>query len=77
MWGNVISTVNDVAYLDTMDEVISMVLEFAEAARHAQDDVMMGAYLKMASRSLRCAIEIYGDHFAQNRAEMKLGEESR
>lgn len=65
---------SDIAYLDTMNEVLVMALEFLEEARNAKDDVMMGAYLKMASRSLRCAMEIYGDRLARNRAEMKQGE---
>jgi hypothetical protein len=65
---------SDIAYLDTMNEVLAMTLEFLEEARNSHDDVRMGAYLKMASRSLRCAMEIYGDHLAQNRVEMKRGE---
>jgi hypothetical protein len=65
---------SDVAYLDTMDEVLELVLEFTERARQAQDDVMLESYLKLASRSLRCALEMYGEHLAQNRVEMKLGE---
>ena len=65
---------SDFGYLNTMDEVLELVLEFAERARQAQDDVMIGAYLKMASRSLRCALEMYGEHLAQNRDEMKMGE---
>ena len=50
------------------------VFEFAEEARQSQDDVRMGSYLKMASRALRCALEIYRDRLAQNRAEMELKE---
>ena len=65
---------SDFAYLDTMDEVLEMVFEFAEEARQSQDDVRMGSYLKMASRALRCALEIYRDRLAQNRAEMELKE---
>ena len=65
---------SDVAYLDVMDEVLCMVLDFTEQARQAQNDVTLGAYLKMASRSLRCALEMYGEHLAQNRDEMKQGE---
>ena len=64
---------SDFAYLDTMDEVLEMVLDYTEGARNAQEDVAMGAYLKMASRALRCALEIYGDRLAQNRVEIKLG----
>ena len=51
-----------------------MSAEFIEASRHADDDVMMGSYLKMASRCLRCALEMYGEHLEQNRSEMKHGE---
>lgn len=65
---------SDYLYLDTMDEVLSMVSDYVESARNAQDDVIMGAYLRMASRALRTALEIYGDHLAQNRVEMELGE---
>ncbi len=50
-----------------------MFFSFAEAARNAEDDVTLGVYLKMASRSLRCALEMYGEHLAQNRDEMKHG----
>ena len=65
---------DDVAYLDMMNEVLVMTLEFIEEARYSQDDVRMGAYLRMASRSMRCALEIYRDRLAQNRAAMKQGE---
>jgi hypothetical protein len=65
---------SDVAYLDTMNEVLVMTLGFLEDARTARNDVRMGAYLKMASRSLRCAMEIYGDHLSATRTEMKQGE---
>ena len=65
---------DDIAYLDTMNEVLVMTLEFLEEARQSQDDVRLGAYLKMASRSMRCALEIYGDRMEQNRSAMKQGE---
>lgn len=64
---------SDAAYLDTMDEVLELVLQFAEAARDADDDARLGVYLRLASRSLRCALEMHGEHLAQ-RAEMKMGE---
>ena len=67
---------DNVAYLDTMNEVIVMTLEFLEEARNSHDDVRMGAYLRMASRSLCCALEIYGDRLAQNRAAIKQGEKT-
>ena len=67
---------SDIAYLTTMNEVLTMVVEFAEEAQNSQDDVRMGAYLRMASRSLRLALEMYADRLAQNRAEMEQGERS-
>ena len=57
-----------------MDEVIGLVIEFAEKARHADSEVLLGAYLRMSSRAMRTALEIYGDRLAQNRAEMEKGE---
>jgi hypothetical protein len=65
---------DDVAYLDTMNDVLVMTLEFLEEARLSQDEVRLGAYLKLASRSMRCALEIYGDRLAQNRVAMEQGE---
>ncbi len=65
---------DDVPYLDTMDEALELVLQFAEAARNAEDDKTLGVYLKIASRCMRCALETYGEHLAQNGVEMKLGE---
>lgn len=47
-----------------------MTAQFVEQARQSQDDVRLGAYLKMASRCMRCALEIYGEHLEQNRREM-------
>lgn len=67
------------AYRDTMDEVLGLALEFLEKAQQAaadDDDMRVDAYLKMASRTLRCALEIYGDRLAQNRVEMEQGEKS-
>ena len=65
---------SDFAYLDTINEVLTMVIEFAEEARNSDDDARMGAYLKMMMRCSRCAAELYGEHLAQNRAEMERGE---
>ena len=53
-----------------------MAEEFVEEARHSEDDVRMGSYLKLASRSLRIALEMYGERLAQNRAEIKQGEKT-
>ena len=51
-----------------------MTAQFVEQARQSQDDARLGAYLKLASRCMRCALEIYGEHLAQNRSEMSKGE---
>ena len=64
------------AYVATMGEVLEMTAQFVEEARQSKDDVRLGAYLKMASRAMRTALEIYGDHLAQNRAEMEQGEQN-
>lgn len=44
----------------TMDEVLETVMEQCMLARDASDDRVLGVRLKMASRALRCALEIYG-----------------
>ena len=64
----------DVAYLDTVFEVLELVIVFAQKAQEAQNDVMLDSYLKMASRSLRCALEMHGEHLAQ---EMKINESAK
>jgi hypothetical protein len=72
-----VEMLKDIAYLDSMNDVLIMALEFMEEARQSNDDARMGAYLKMASRCLRCAMEMYGDHLAQNRALLKQGEKAQ
>lgn len=67
---------DDYAYRTTMDEVLAMTEEFVEEARHSEDDVRLGSYLKLASRSLRIALEMYGERLAQNRADIKQGEKT-
>ena len=53
---------SDVAYLDTMNEVLEMTAQFVEEARQSEDDARLGVYLRMASRCMRCALEMYGEH---------------
>ena len=60
---------SDFAYLDTMNEVLLLVIDFAEEARNSSDDARLGAYLKMMMRCSRCAGELYGEHLA-----LKTGE---
>jgi hypothetical protein len=47
-------------YAVTMDEVLEIVIEHIDEVRNTEDMVRQGAHLKMASRALRCALEIYG-----------------
>ena len=54
-----------------MNEVLDMTAQFVEEARQSKDDVRLGAYLRMASRCMRCARGICGEHLAQNRAAME------
>jgi type VI protein secretion system component VasK len=79
MWANVILDADsrDYPYYATMNEVLEMILEFTEEARHSQDDVRMGVYLGMAVKSMQTACRMYRDHLTQNRVEMKQGEESK
>ena len=66
----------DFPYLATMGEVLEMTAEYVEEARASQDDVRLGAYLKLTSRALRCALELYGEHLAENRSEMNVSSDS-
>jgi hypothetical protein len=54
----------DFAALLTMDEMLVMVIEQCELAREASG-LKLRAHLSMASRAMRCALEIYGAHLAQ------------
>lgn len=48
-----------------MDEVLLMVIENVDGARHANSEMEMGVRLKMASRAMRCALELYGEWSGQ------------
>lgn len=53
----------DYAVQLTIDEMLLEAAEQIEKARHAPSKVALGWRLKMASRALRCALEVYGDWF--------------
>jgi hypothetical protein len=55
----------DYAFYLTMYEVLELVIVHCSRAQHADSDLAMGVDLKMASRALRCALEIYGDRFGK------------
>jgi hypothetical protein len=48
-------------YMVTLDEVLEIVIEHLDIVRNTDDLLKQGVHLKMASRAMRCALEIYGD----------------
>jgi hypothetical protein len=54
-------------YAITMNEVLEIVVEHIDKVLNTDDMVKQGVHLKMASRAMRCALEIYGD-WSANRA---------
>ena len=51
------------AVYQTLDEVLLEVITQCEAVRHAETPLALKVHLVMASRALRCAMEIYGLFF--------------
>lgn len=50
----------DFPWLITMDELLVIIIKHCAAAQDAQTSSMLEAHLKMASRAMRCALEVYG-----------------
>ena len=50
----------DYLWLLALDESMLLCLDHLEAARQCQDGLSLGVQLKMASRAMRSALEIYG-----------------
>jgi hypothetical protein len=46
-----------------MHEVLELVIAHCDQAQNAENRLAMGVHLKMASRALRCALEVYGSAF--------------
>lgn len=61
----------DFAFFLTMSEVLELVMDHTEVARNAGDNQLLGIHLKMASRAMRCALEIYGSHIGVLNTEEK------
>ena len=59
----------DYAFYVTMDEMLLMLMEHLDEARHAGSDYLLGFHLRMASRVMRCALELYGDWLEQRKPE--------
>jgi hypothetical protein len=47
-------------YAVTLYEVLEIVIEHVDKVQNTSDLLKQGVHLKMASRALRCALEIYG-----------------
>ena len=52
----------DYPWLATLDEVLVIALLQVEEARRSQTGLELGVHLKMASRAMRCALEMFGEH---------------
>jgi len=51
----------DFVFLTTLDEILGLLITHAERARDCGDERLMIVHMKIASRCLRCALEIFGD----------------
>ena len=58
---------DDELAFEAIDDILEIAAHCAEEARAARDVLRLGVYLKMAARALRCALETYNEHLAQNR----------
>jgi len=55
----------DYLYAELMFEILDQVVLYAESAKGVEtNDPRMGVYLKMASRAMRNALELYGERIA-------------
>jgi hypothetical protein len=46
----------------TIYETLELVIDHCGQAENAQDERTLGLHLRMASRAMRCALQLYGDH---------------
>jgi hypothetical protein len=53
-------------YAVTMNEVLEIVVEHIDKVQNTSDLLRQGVHLKMASRALRCALEIYGSQITKD-----------
>lgn len=59
----------DYAFYETLSEVLGVTTLHINKAINAEGMPLLGMSLKMASRALRCALEIYGDRVAEMQKE--------
>jgi hypothetical protein len=65
--GNLTSV--DYPWLLTMYETLELVIVHCGYAQNAQDERTLGLHLKMASRAMRCALELYGDRLDKEKTK--------
>jgi hypothetical protein len=55
----------------TLYEVLELVIQHCGEAENSSDPLVIGVHLKMASRAMRCALEIYGLQLEVPKEEQK------
>jgi hypothetical protein len=58
-------------YAITLGEVVEIVIEHLDHVLNTDDMLKQGVHLKMASRAMRCALEIYGSQLEVLNKELK------
>jgi hypothetical protein len=58
-------------YAVTLYEVLEIVVEHIDKTLNTDDVLKQGVHLKMASRAMRCALEIYGSQLEVLNKERK------
>jgi len=59
----------DYPWLLTIYETLELVITHCGQAENAQDERTLGLHLKMASRAMRCALELYGDRLKEEKVK--------
>jgi hypothetical protein len=63
--GDDLTGTREYAYYQMMDELLTLVIDFAREARHCEDKRQLGVYLKLMSRCTRCALQIYMEELTE------------
>jgi hypothetical protein len=56
-------------YMVAIDEALGLVVLYTQMAREDVDPAPMGVHLKMASRAMRSALELYGSRYGALKEE--------
>jgi hypothetical protein len=62
-------TDRDYPWLITVEEAIQLTIDHLALANQSQDGLTLGVHLKMASRAMRCALEVYGMRLEKEKVE--------